>query len=129
MKQRFLHPLFFFILVALTTFKANGQFVTTFTTDNSWSAYSHNDVNNNPRPYDVVLGGAWAPAETSTTLPGQCVTSSPLTYPGTPIFAPGRVQCNFGGKGHDEITSYFKKTFTLNGEDNSICHAVLTVRA
>lgn len=121
--------LFLVLLLAFTSFEANGQFVTAFSTDNSWSAYSHNDVNNDPRPYDVVLSGAWAPAETSTTLPGQCVTSTPLTYPGTPIFAPGRVQCNFGGKGHDEITSYFKKTFTLNGEDNSICHAELTVRA
>ncbi|NUN99106.1 MAG: hypothetical protein HUU01_00670, partial [Saprospiraceae bacterium] len=128
MKPKIIYSAFFSMLLCLVTHQIRAQITTSFTTDSLWRGYSTPDRNEEPLPYNSILtGGTWEAVETSTSLPNSCL-DAPLTFPGTPIFSAGNVSCNNSSE-EAVFTSFFRKNFTLNGGNNPLCSASITVRA
>jgi len=128
MNHKSIFQLIFSMLLWMAMHQVQAQVSTIFTTDHTWSGYSIPGQNLAPLGSDVIMGGSWAPVEASATLPGECIQTQ-LNHPGTPIFSPGNAGCftNMGDP-NSNITSYFRKDFTLNGNSGPLCSATITAQ-
>lgn len=127
MKLKFIYSTFICMLLCLTGYQIQAQITTTIVSDATWSAYSTPGRNLTPLSYNTINAGNWGTAVINQAPLNQCLTT-PLTYPGTPIFSPGNDVCYDGGAA-GVLTSYFKKDFTLNGGNNPLCSANVIFRA
>lgn len=128
MNYKFFYCALLCLLFSLASHRTQAQVPTTFSTNNSWEAFSIEDQNLIPLEAVTIMGmGFWEPAELSATQPDAC-NGGGLTYPGTPIFSPGNAVC-FGKPEDAFITSFFRKNFQLSAGASPLCHATVTVRA
>lgn len=128
MNFKFIYCALFSLLFSLASPQAQAQVITTFSTNNSWEAFSIEDQNLVPLNAPTIMGmGFWEPVELSATQPDAC-NGGGISYPGTPIFSPGNAVC-FGKPEDAFITSFFRKNFQLSAGASPLCHATVTVRA
>ncbi|WP_367393068.1 T9SS type A sorting domain-containing protein [Lewinella sp. LCG006] len=123
MKAKLILSILHLSLFVLLSNSLNAQIYTQLITGLDWQSYFINGRLSNASPYSTVINGPWGTVAAPVGMPNNCL-STPISYPATPIFHPEKTSCDSG-----PITTYYKKEFTLEGGENEICAATVTLRA